>query len=119
MIGGSPLAANAVPEPIRNSRLRIAFFPFGLHHFPEITSRFNCDLDARGKWRNLAPSSRALPLPYPDAYGRADIFFNDQGFLQRVDYILGVAGRAPASHYCFDHVTFGAIVVPTLRRVIS
>jgi hypothetical protein len=42
-------------------------------------------------------------------------FFNDQGLLQRIDY---VAVR-PASHYCFDHTTFGGIVFPTLRRVVG
>jgi len=24
-----------------------------------------------------------------------------------------------ASHYCFDHIPFGGIVTPTLRRVVS
>lgn len=41
-------------------------------------------------------------------------FFNDQGLLQRIDYeIVG-----PASHYCFDHATFGGFVFPTLRWVV-
>jgi hypothetical protein len=34
---------------------------------------------------------------------------------RRIDY---VAVR-PASHYCFDHKTFGGIVFPTLRRVVG
>jgi hypothetical protein len=29
-----------------------------------------------------------------------------------------VAGGV-AAHYCFDHVTFDAIVVPTFRRVVK
>ena len=48
-------------------------------------------------------------------YQEQTFFFNDQGLLQRIDY---VAVR-PASHYCFDHTTFGGIVFPTLRRVVS
>jgi hypothetical protein len=48
-------------------------------------------------------------------YHEQTFFFNDQGLLQRIDY---VAVR-PASHYCFDHTTFGEIVFPTLRRVVG
>ena len=48
-------------------------------------------------------------------YHEQTFFFNDQGLLQRTDY---VAVRA-ASHYCFDHTTFGGIVFPTLLRVVG
>ena len=42
------------------------------------------------------------------------LFFNDKGLLQRHDY----DAIGPASHYCFDHTTFGGLVFPTLRRVV-
>ena len=37
---------------------------------------------------------------------------------ERHDYATEVAGGV-ASHYCFDHVTFDDIVVPTVRRVVK
>ena len=37
---------------------------------------------------------------------------------ERHDYATDVAGGV-ASHYCFDHVTFDDIVVPTFRRVVK
>jgi hypothetical protein len=38
-----------------------------------------------------------------------------RGLLQRLDYVA----VGPAAHYCFDHATFGGLVFPTLRRVVS
>jgi hypothetical protein len=49
------------------------------------------------------------------AGGEQTFFFNDQGFLQRLDYVAVV----PASHYCYDRTTFGDLVFPTLRRVVA
>ena len=43
---------------------------------------------------------------------------NEKGLLQRLEYATDVAGGV-AAHYCFDHVTFDGIVVPTFRRVVK
>jgi hypothetical protein len=48
-------------------------------------------------------------------YQEETFFFNDQGLLQRLDYVA----VGPGSHYCYDHTTFGGIVFPTLRRVVQ
>jgi hypothetical protein len=47
--------------------------------------------------------------------GEQTFFFNEKGLLQRIDYLA----VGPASHYCFDHTTFGGLVFPTLRRVVG
>jgi hypothetical protein len=49
------------------------------------------------------------------AGGEQTFFFNEKGLLQRLDYVA----VGPAAHYCFDHATFGGLVFPTLRRVVS
>ena len=46
--------------------------------------------------------------------GEQTFFFDEKGLLRRFDYFA----VAPASHYCFDHTTFGRLVFPTLRRVV-
>jgi hypothetical protein len=35
-----------------------------------------------------------------------------------VDYVTDVVGGI-AAHYCYDHLSFGGIVFPTLRRVVT
>ena len=46
--------------------------------------------------------------------GEQTFFFNEQGLLQRLDYLA----VGPASHYCFDHTNYKRIVFPTVRRVV-
>jgi hypothetical protein len=46
--------------------------------------------------------------------GEQTFFFNEQGLLQRLDYLA----VGPAAHYCFDHTNYQGIVFPTLRRVL-
>ena len=46
--------------------------------------------------------------------GEQTFFFNEQGFLQRLDYLA----VGPCSHYCFDHTNYNGIVFPTVRRVV-
>ena len=64
---------------------------------------------------------RPLKVTYPEGihtHCREQVFyFNPKGLLQRVDYVTDVAGGV-ASHYCFDHVDYNGIVIPTLRRVV-
>ena len=59
-----------------------------------------------------------LKIGIPTHALRQTFYFNDEGLLQRLDYATDVAGGV-ASHYCFDHVTFDGIVVPTFRRVVK
>jgi hypothetical protein len=66
-------------------------------------------------WR---PLSVIFPPDIPTHSAHQTFYFNDKGLLQRHDYATDVAGGV-ASHYCFDHVTFDDIVVPTLRRVVK
>jgi hypothetical protein len=46
--------------------------------------------------------------------GEQTFYFNGNGLLQRLDY----TAVGPASHYTFDHATFGGLSFPTLRRVV-
>jgi hypothetical protein len=66
-------------------------------------------------WRQL---SVIFPPEIPTHSARQTYYFNDKGLLQRLDYATDVAGGV-AAHYCFDHVTFDGIVVPTFRRVVK
>jgi hypothetical protein len=66
-------------------------------------------------WRQL---SVIFPPEIPTHSARQTFYFNDKGLLQRLDYATDVAGGV-AAHYCFDHVTFDGIVVPTFRRVVK
>lgn len=67
---------------------------------------------------------RVLEVTYPPevpAHSRVQRFYYDkQLMLQRLDYIVDVAGAtATAAHYCYDHKEVGGIWIPTLRRVTS
>ena len=62
-------------------------------------------------WRCLQVN---FPPDIPTHNKEQTFFFNDQGLLQRLDYVA----VGPVSHYCFDHTTFGGLVFPTLRRVV-
>jgi len=66
---------------------------------------------------------RKLLVRFPDhipTHTKEQVFyFAEQGLLRRVDYALDVAGGAPAAHYCFDHKSFGGLVVPTQCRVVG
>jgi len=44
--------------------------------------------------------------------------FNDKGLLRRVDYITDVAGGLGRT-ISYDHLSFGGIVFPTLRRAVT
>jgi hypothetical protein len=72
-------------------------------------------------WRRLQVTfPPAIPTHDGNLAGGSDdqeetFFFNDQGLLQRLDYVA----VGPASHDCYDHTTFGGIVFPTLRRVVG
>jgi len=46
--------------------------------------------------------------------GEQTFFFNEQGLLQRLDYLA----VGPAAHYCFDHTNYKGIVFPNFRRVV-
>ena len=73
------------------------------------------------RWRRLQVKSPS-DIPTPDGklsgdsdYQEETFFFNDQGLLQRLDYVA----VGPASHYCYDHTTFGGLVFPALGRVVG
>jgi hypothetical protein len=69
--------------------------------------------------RMVKPGDRSVfPPEIPTHSAQQTFYFNDKGLLQRHDYATDVAGGV-ASHYCFDHVTFDDIVVPTFRRVVK
>jgi hypothetical protein len=65
-------------------------------------------------WRRLQVK---FPTGFPTHCSEQVFYFNDGGLLQRLDYITEVAGGV-ASHYCFDHATFGGLTFPMLRRVV-
>jgi hypothetical protein len=65
-------------------------------------------------WRRLQVK---FPTGFPTHCSEQVFYFSDGGLLQRLDYITEVAGGV-ASHYCFDHATFGGLTFPMLRRVV-
>jgi hypothetical protein len=65
-------------------------------------------------WRKLRVR---FPASVTTHCAEQDFYFNEQGLLQRLDYVTDVLGGV-ASHYCFDHREFGGLVIPTLRRVV-
>jgi hypothetical protein len=65
---------------------------------------------------------RTLEVTFPDdvpTHSREQTFyFNEQGILQRLDYVAEVVGSyAVSAHSVYDHETFDGIVVPTRRNV--
>jgi hypothetical protein len=65
---------------------------------------------------------RVLEVTYPDdvpAHTKVQTLYFDQRFmLKRLDYTTDVL-TGVAAHYCYDPVTIGGIVFPTLRRVVK
>jgi hypothetical protein len=58
------------------------------------------------------------PPDVPTHSNEQTCYFDKTGLLQRVDYVTDVLGGI-AAHYCYDHISFGGIVFPTLRRVVT
>jgi hypothetical protein len=78
------------------------------------TQELSTHLENGQTWRRL----RVQFPPNIAAHCREQTYyFNSDGLLQRVDYVTDVAGGV-GSHYCFDHVDYDGIVIPTLRRVV-
>jgi hypothetical protein len=65
-------------------------------------------------WRRLQVR---FPPGFPTHCSEQIFYFSERGLLQRLDYITEIAGGV-ASHYCFDHATFGGLTFPMLRRVV-
>jgi hypothetical protein len=65
-------------------------------------------------WRRLQVK---FPPGFPTHCSEQIFYFSEGGLLQRLDYLTEVAGGV-ASHYCFDHATFGGLTFPMLRRVV-
>jgi hypothetical protein len=66
-------------------------------------------------WRRLLVK---YPPDVPTHSNEQTCYFDEKGLLQRVDYVTDVLGGI-AAHYCYDHISFGGIVFPTLRRVVT
>src|ERR1700730_12080825 len=66
-------------------------------------------------WRRLLVK---YPSDIPTHSDEQTLYFSEKGLLQRVDYETDVLGGI-AAHYCYDHLSFGGIVFPTLRRVVT
>jgi hypothetical protein len=67
-------------------------------------------------WRRLVVR---FPAGIPTHSPAQTFYFGQNGLLHRLDYDVDIAGGAPGAHYCFDHTSFGGIIVPTLRRVVT
>lgn len=89
---------------------------------PFLLSRPGFQLEELPPHAEANESWRPLRAIFPDdipTHSREQIFyFNEQGLLQRIDYQTDVAGGV-AAHYTYDHVWFGGILFPTLRRVVQ
>ena len=69
----------------------------------------------------VAKPGASSRVTYPDdvpAHTKVQkLYFGDDFMLRRLDYVTDVLGGV-AAHYCYDHVTIGGLVFPTLRRVV-
>ena len=73
-------------------------------------------------WVENGEPWRRLAVTFPEhvhTHSREQVFYLDaNGLIRRHDYTAEpIAGWAKAAHYCFDHRSFGGLVVPTRRRV--
>jgi len=66
-------------------------------------------------WRRLKVK---FPETIPTHCADQIFYFDEKGILQRIDYVIDVAGGI-AAHYCFDHQAFDGLAFPTLRRVVE
>ena len=63
-------------------------------------------------------------MSFPDdvpAHSREQLYyFGDDGLLRRNDYTAEVfyGSWTKAAHYCYDHRSFGGLVIPTRRRAM-
>jgi len=70
-------------------------------------------------WRRMVVR---FPDDYPTHSAEQTFYFNQQGLLKRLNYVVDILGGGPAAggaHYCFDHQKVGGIIFPTYRRVLG
>jgi hypothetical protein len=83
--------------------------------FPGVTT------EELGPWDENGQVWRRLGVRYPGQYRypqcRPELYVDSDGFLQRRDYQVDIAGGSPAAHYIDDHREFEGIIVP-LRRIV-
>ena len=65
-------------------------------------------------WRRLQVR---FPPQLPTHCPEQTFYFDQAGRLQRLDYVLEIAG-ATVAHYCYDHAAVSGFVFPTLHRVV-
>jgi hypothetical protein len=46
------------------------------------------------------------------------LYFDGRGLLQRIDYLAILAGGSRVAHYCWNHMEYSGIIVPTTRRAL-
>jgi hypothetical protein len=67
------------------------------------------------KWRRLHVK---YPAAYPTHTRDQTLYFNEEGLLQRLDYVVEVV-QAGSSHFCLEYETVDGIVFPTHRRALG
>ena len=74
-----------------------------------------------GPWAEYGQVWHRLLVIYPDsivAHTRQQTYyFDDEGLLRRLDYVVDVLGGGPAVNYPSEYRRFDGIMVPTRRRV--
>ncbi|KIW16100.1 hypothetical protein PV08_06151 [Exophiala spinifera] len=64
---------------------------------------------------------RVLNVEFPDdfiTHSKSQNLFFDQGYrLRRMEYNVEIINSPSAAHLCFDHKSFGKLIVPTFRYV--
>jgi hypothetical protein len=65
-------------------------------------------------WRRLQVT---FPQEIPTHSAEQTFYFSDAGVLQRIDYVIDIAGVAVA-HYCYDHALVAGILFATSHRVV-
>ncbi len=82
---------------------------------PRIASReIEPHRDNGDVWRRLRVT---FPPEVPTHCTEQTLYFDQAGYLQRLDYAIDVVG-ATVAHYCYDHANVSGLVFPTLHRVV-
>jgi len=58
------------------------------------------------------------PAAYPTHSREQSLYFNEEGLLRRLDYVVEVV-QADSSHFCLEYETVDGIVFSTHRRALG
>jgi hypothetical protein len=89
---------------------------------PFVFARDDYELAELDPWEEQGERWQRLAVRFPEhvqTHCREQVFYIDaNGLIRRHDYTAEPLGSwANAAHYCFEHKSFGGVIIPTRRRV--